>query len=125
MRPAMTMPAPTTQRHPFDVMPGTESRPRRSGAGACTDAIEIENVGKVFRTRPGTVAVEALRDVSFAVPPGQFVSFVGPSGCGKSTLLKLIGGLIEPSSGRIADCAREVKGPRSDLGMMFKTPLRL
>ena len=121
--PAMIMPAPTTQRHPFDLMPGTESRPRRSAAGACTDAIEIENVGKVFRTRLGTVAVEALRDVSFAISPGQFVSFVGPSGCGKSTLLKLIGGLIEPTAGRITVGEREVKGPRRDIGMMFQTPV--
>ena len=104
-------------------MPRTESRQRRSGAGACTDAIEIENVGKVFRTRLGTVAVEALRDVSFAISPGQFVSFVGPSGCGKSTLLKLIGGLIEPSSGRITVGEREIKGPRRDIGMMFQTPV--
>src|SRR5262245_29430637 len=123
MRLAMTMPAPATQRHPPDLMPRTEPRPRRSGAGACTDSIEIENVGKVFRTRSDTVVVEALRDVSFAVPPGQFVSFVGPSGCGKSTLLKLIGGLIEPSSGRIAVGGREVKGTRRDIGMMFQTPV--
>jgi len=104
-------------------MPRTGSRQRRSGADACTDAIEIENVGKVFRTRLGTVAVEALRDVSFAISPGQFVSFVGPSGCGKSTLLKLIGGLIEPTSGRITVGEREVKGSRRDIGMMFQTPV--
>jgi ABC-type Fe3+/spermidine/putrescine transport system ATPase subunit len=92
----------------------TEPRQRQSSAGARTDAIEIENIGKVFRTRLGTVAVEALRDVSFAISPGQFVSFVGPSGCGKSTLLKLIGGLIEPTSGRITVGGVDVKGPRRD-----------
>jgi NitT/TauT family transport system ATP-binding protein len=69
------------------------------------------------------VAVEALRDVSFAISPGQFVSFVGPSGCGKSTLLKLIGGLIEPTSGRITVGGVDVKGPRRDIGMMFQTPV--
>jgi len=117
------MPAPTTQRYPGEFIPGTESRPRRSRAGACADAIEIENVRKVFRTRLGTVAVEALRDVSFAISAGQFVSFVGPSGCGKSTLLKLIGGLIEPTSGRITVGGADVKGPRRDIGIMFQTPV--
>jgi NitT/TauT family transport system ATP-binding protein len=101
----------------------TESRQRQRSAGARTDPIEIENVGKVFRTRLGTVEVEALRDVSFSVSPGQFVSFVGPSGCGKSTLLKLIGGLIEPTTGRITVGGLDVKGPRRDIGMMFQTPV--
>src|SRR5260221_13352506 len=123
MQPAMAVPAPITQRHPCDFMLRTESRQRQRSAGARTDAIEIENVGKVFRTRLGTVAVEALRDVSFAISPGQFVSFVGPSGCGKSPLLKLIGGLIEPTSGRITVGGLEVKGPRRDIGMMFQTPV--
>src|SRR5262249_59840386 len=85
-------------QHPCDLMLTTESRQRQSSAGARTDAIEIENVGKVFRTRLGTISVEALRDVSFSISPGQFVCFVGPSGCGKSTLLKLSAGLIELSS---------------------------
>jgi NitT/TauT family transport system ATP-binding protein len=100
----------------------TESRQRQSSAGA-RSAIEIENVGKVFRTRLGAISVEALRDVSFSISPGQFVSFVGPSGCGKSTLLKLIGGLIEPTCGRITIGGMDVKGPRRDIGMMFQTPV--
>jgi NitT/TauT family transport system ATP-binding protein len=45
--------------------------------------------------------IHALDAIDLEIPPGQFVSIVGPSGCGKSTLLRLLGGLIEPSSGSV------------------------
>lgn len=43
----------------------------------------------------------ALKDISFQINEGEFVSIVGPSGCGKSTLLSLIAGLLSPESGTI------------------------
>ena len=44
---------------------------------------------------------QALKDVTFAINEGDFVSIVGPSGCGKTTILSLISGLITPTSGTI------------------------
>jgi NitT/TauT family transport system ATP-binding protein len=79
-------------------------------------AIAVSGVSKVFPN-----GFEALRSVSIDIRRGEFVSFVGPSGCGKSTLLKLIGGLLEPSTGDIAVGGQAMKGPRRDVGVMFQT----
>jgi len=61
--------------------------------------IRAESLGKVYRS--GRLEVPALRDATFSVDPGEFVSIVGPSGSGKSTLFYLLGGLTRASSGRV------------------------
>ncbi|HTV81306.1 MAG TPA: ABC transporter ATP-binding protein [Acidobacteriaceae bacterium] len=58
-----------------------------------------EHLGKVYRS--GKLDVPALRDATFSVDPGEFVSIVGPSGSGKSTLFYLLGGLTRATSGRV------------------------
>jgi NitT/TauT family transport system ATP-binding protein len=66
-----------------------------------TESLAFNRIGMVFPD--GT---EAVRDVSFSVGKGEFVTVVGPSGCGKSTLLKIASGLLEPTSGTV-DVDRE------------------
>jgi len=61
--------------------------------------LNVENLSKVYVSSMGKVV--SLRDVSFKVNKGEFVSVVGPSGSGKSTLLNMIGALDRPSSGSI------------------------
>jgi putative ABC transport system ATP-binding protein len=59
-------------------------------------------------------AVDALRDASLHVAPGEFVAVTGRSGSGKSTLLNLIGGLDQPTSGRVLIDGRELwRQPRA------------
>ena len=61
--------------------------------------ITAEKLGKTYRS--GKLNVPALRNVSFSIQPGEFVSIVGPSGSGKSTLFYILGGLTPPTSGSV------------------------
>ena len=67
-------------------------------------AVAIKDVSKHFKA-----GVTALSGIDLEVQPREFVSLIGPSGCGKSTLLRIIGNLIEPSSGTV-----EVNGKPAD-----------
>jgi len=62
-------------------------------------AIEVVNLEKVYQM--GFIKVFALKEVSFSVAKGEFISIVGPSGSGKSTLLNMIGALDKPTKGEI------------------------
>ncbi len=61
--------------------------------------ILAENLTKVYMA--GRIQVTAVRNVSLAVEPGEFVAIVGPSGSGKSTLFYLLGGLTQATEGRV------------------------
>lgn len=61
--------------------------------------ISVVDLGKTYGS--GEAKVEALKNVSFSVSKGEFVSIVGPSGSGKSTLLNVLGALDCPTSGKV------------------------
>ncbi|HSW40559.1 MAG TPA: ABC transporter ATP-binding protein [Acidobacteriota bacterium] len=66
---------------------------------ASGSAIETINLSMTYRS--GKVDVPAVQDVSISVKHGEFIAVMGPSGCGKSTLLHLMGGLLQPTCGKI------------------------
>lgn len=73
-------------------------------------SITLRHAAACYQAPDGEV--EAVRDVSFTVEEGAFVSLVGPSGCGKSTLLSAIAGLEPLSGGAIEIDGRAVQGRR-------------
>lgn len=74
--------------------------------------IEVRNAGKTYHQ--GAKEVYALRDVSFRIEAGEFLSIMGPSGSGKSTLLNLIGGLDQPTTGEVFIDNRPLHGISDD-----------
>jgi putative ABC transport system ATP-binding protein len=70
--------------------------------------IELKDINKVYKM--GEVSLEALKDVSLRIGPGEFISIMGPSGSGKSTLLNIIGCLDTPTAGSYLLEERNVAG---------------
>jgi NitT/TauT family transport system ATP-binding protein len=80
--------------------------------------VEVEGFDLCYDTADG--AIEAVRNVSIRVDPGEFVSIIGPSGCGKSTLLNAVAGFLKPSNGTVTLDGEPVNRPSADRGMVFQ-----
>jgi NitT/TauT family transport system ATP-binding protein len=80
--------------------------------------VRLEGVTKTFPQ--GNVT--ALQDIDLELAPREFVSLIGPSGCGKSTLLRVIGDLIEPTSGSLTVNGKTARKAREDgdYGIVFQ-----
>ena len=63
------------------------------------EIVRVENLSKIYGS--GENLVKAIDDVNLKIEKGEFIAIVGPSGSGKSTLLHLLGGVDNPSSGKI------------------------
>jgi putative ABC transport system ATP-binding protein len=68
----------------------------------------LETIDLTKSYKVGKVEVPALRGVSLRVREAEFISIMGPSGCGKSTLLHTLGGLCQPTSGRVIVDGEEI-----------------
>jgi putative ABC transport system ATP-binding protein len=70
--------------------------------------VKIEHLVKSYRR--GDQVVEVLRDITLAIPAGDFTALMGPSGSGKSTLLNLIAGIDKPDSGLLRIAGLDIAG---------------
>jgi NitT/TauT family transport system ATP-binding protein len=81
-------------------------------------AVSIKDLTKTFVGGD----VVALQHIDLDIRPGEFVSLIGPSGCGKSTLLRIIGDLIQPTSGEVVVNGKTPHRARldRDYGIVFQ-----
>ena len=82
------------------------------------EILKVEKIQESYQAENGEVL--ALKDISFTMDKGEFVSLVGPSGCGKSTLLSIIAGLLKPTAGSIYVNGEEITGVSSRIGYMLQ-----
>jgi NitT/TauT family transport system ATP-binding protein len=83
---------------------------------AGTPVMAARGVSKVFPSKNGDVV--ALKDVDWAMEPGEFVALIGPSGCGKSTLLNLVAGLLKPTIGTVEYGGKPLVSVNTHVGYM-------
>ncbi len=84
-------------------------------------AIRVAGVTHRFGEKTDPRHVRALRDTSLDILRGELICLIGPSGCGKSTLLGIIGGLIQPTAGRVEVLGKPVRGPMPrDIAFVFQ-----
>jgi len=95
------------------VLPTTEAVPGAAGHAATAPLFRLQAVGVRFGR------LQALRDVTLAIAPGEAVALVGANGSGKSTLLRLLHGLLRPTEGQ----AMHVGSARQ--AMLFQRPFML
>jgi ABC-2 type transport system ATP-binding protein len=83
-------------------------------------AVAVEHLAKSYGD------VDAVRDVSFTVPPGEVFGFLGPNGAGKSTTINMLCTLVTPTSGeaRVSgfDVVTERDAVRRHIGLVFQDP---
>ncbi|UJG43864.1 MAG: ABC transporter ATP-binding protein [Candidatus Heimdallarchaeum endolithica] len=80
--------------------------------------IQFKHVTKIFGKK-----VEAVKDLSFIIEDGEYVSLIGPSGCGKTTTLRLLAGTVLPTRGKIFFDNEEVEKlpiQKRNLGFVFQ-----
>lgn len=78
-----------------------------AGPSAAAPMLSVEGVGVRFG------GVQAVRDVSFAVSPGEVVGLIGPNGAGKTTLLNVVSCLVKPAAGRVVFDGQAVTGRKA------------
>lgn len=89
-----------------------------SATTSTTPTLSVRDLRKVYRSKSGDV--EAIRNLTFDIAPGELTCIVGPSGAGKTTLLKCIAGLLSVTSGTIELEGKPVTEPPAAMAVVFQ-----
>ena len=82
--------------------------------------LEVKGLKKVYKTRFGGHAVEALKNVNFNVEEGEYVAIMGESGSGKTTLLNILAALDKPTAGTVLLDGRDFSRIRESAVAAFR-----
>jgi NitT/TauT family transport system ATP-binding protein len=82
--------------------------------------LSVEHLRKTYQV--GGAPLEVLRDITFTVEPGEFVTVVGPSGAGKTTLLRCLSGLLPRSGGSVVltNTGTVIDSPPEEIACVFQ-----
>ncbi len=88
------------------------------------NAVEIQNLKKVYKTGVGQKKIGALDGISLSVVQGEVFGFLGPNGAGKTTTIKILVGLMLPTSGtaKLFGEACDNTEVRSKIGFLAESP---
>jgi len=82
------------------------------------EILKLCNISLIYHTDESEIP--AIKNVSFSVEDGEFISVIGPSGCGKTSILSIIAGLIKQSQGKIYLGGEEIVKPSKHIGYMLQ-----
>ncbi len=105
-------------------------RPRAATTREETPIVQASSLCVTFPGRLGRPAVQAVRQVTFAIQPGEVLGLVGESGSGKTTISRAVAGLASPTSGSLQVLGQEMLGARErvirplrpNIGFVFQDP---
>ena len=90
----------------------------REDSATSEGKVAVQGLTKIFEGDHGTV--RALDNVSTTIEEGEFLCLLGPSGCGKTTLLRVVGGLEQPTEGKVLINGNPVSAPGPDRAFVFQ-----
>lgn len=82
------------------------------------ELLKLKDINKKYQAKNGEL--EAIKNISFSINEGEFVSIIGPSGCGKSTLLSIIAGLEEKTDGDVYIQNNKIDKVSDKIGYMLQ-----
>ena len=85
-----------------------------------TGLLTVDGLSYAYTDAVRGAQTAALKNISFSVARGEFVSILGPSGCGKSTLLAAVSGLLSDFDGTISIKDDVITSPHPDVGVVFQ-----